>query len=245
MVHTAILLLIVFAISDFTFPKRNLSTIRHNGNHLILEFTVLYFLYAAICISMGVDVLLLSVLHLSIDRFTRLVEDRGISRIIALGLHILRIYAFSLILPNLFETSIFSYFAPWVLNASVILVGLTIACNSGSEPIETLLRCVTDTEVSSSTPLLDESNKNASEVIGYIERSAIYLLILIDAPEGIGFMLAAKVVMRFQTGPKDPKQNELVYIGTLASFGWAILVSLAILFLLALLPDLGIALPRP
>ena len=88
------------------------------------------------------------------------------------------------------------------------------------------------------------------KMIGLLERGLIYILVLAGLPIGIGFLVAAKSVLRFETAKEgdlaeNRKRSEYVIIGTLASFGWAILVSLAILFLLAQLPDLGIPMPKP
>ena len=42
----------------------------------------------------------------------------------------------------------------------------------------------------------------------------------------IGFVIAAKSILRFEYA-RDPAKSELVIIGTLASFGWAVLTALA------------------
>ena len=104
------------------------------------------------------------------------------------------------------------------------------------------------------TPYGPEFSKDSlpggGKMIGLLERGLIYVLVLAGLPIGIGFLVAAKSVLRFETGKdgdtaQNRKRSEYIIIGTLASFGWAILVSLAILFLLAQLPDLGIAMPKP
>ena len=53
------------------------------------------------------------------------------------------------------------------------------------------------------------------------------LLLLINQPNGIGFLLAAKSVLRFGE-IKDTSQRkmaEYIIIGTFLSFGWALLIS--------------------
>ncbi|MBN9320510.1 MAG: hypothetical protein BGN86_07415 [Caulobacterales bacterium 68-7] len=62
--------------------------------------------------------------------------------------------------------------------------------------------------------------------IGMLERGLILTFILIGQPEGIGFMLAAKSVLRF-SDRSARTHTEYVIIGTLTSFGWSILVALA------------------
>jgi len=60
--------------------------------------------------------------------------------------------------------------------------------------------------------------------IGRLERALIFTLIAIGQPAGIGFLVAAKSILRFE---EAKKQNlaEYVLIGTLWSFGLAIALS--------------------
>ena len=95
-----------------------------------------------------------------------------------------------------------------------------------------------------------ESLPGGGQMIGFLERGLIYVLVLAGLPIGVGFLVAAKSVLRFETAKEgelaeNRKRSEYIIIGTLASFGWAILVSLVILLLFAQLPALGIALPKP
>jgi len=63
--------------------------------------------------------------------------------------------------------------------------------------------------------------------IGWLERILVMLLLLINQPNGIGFLLAAKSVLRFGE-IKDTSQRkmaEYIIIGTFLSFGWALLIS--------------------
>lgn len=76
---------------------------------------------------------------------------------------------------------------------------------------------------------LPGSLPEAGKMIGQLERAVIFLLVLAGYPAGVGFLIAAKSILRFD---KDPKASEYVIIGTLASFGWALLVSFATLSLI-------------
>ncbi len=77
-------------------------------------------------------------------------------------------------------------------------------------------------------------------MIGLLERGLIFVMMLTGLSAGIGFLIAAKSVLRFGTVGDDRAMSEYVIIGTLASFGWAIAVSAGTLWLLAALPALGI-----
>ncbi len=74
----------------------------------------------------------------------------------------------------------------------------------------------------------------AGRMIGLLERALIYLMVLAGQPAGIGFLIAAKSILRFDTVSKDQRASEYVIIGTLASFGWALLVSYATLSLITI-----------
>ena len=80
----------------------------------------------------------------------------------------------------------------------------------------------------------DESPKslqNAGKYIGILERTLIFVFILTNHFEAVGFLLAAKSVFRFGDLKEahDLKLTEYVLIGTLLSFGIAIVVSFMIL----------------
>jgi hypothetical protein len=81
---------------------------------------------------------------------------------------------------------------------------------------------------------------NGGRAIGQLERGLIFLMILGGLPEGIGFLIAAKSVLRFGTVREEAKLSEYVIIGTLASFAWAMLAAYATLAALQALPPLGI-----
>lgn len=68
---------------------------------------------------------------------------------------------------------------------------------------------------------------DAGRMIGQLERALIFLLIMVEQPAGIGFLIAAKSILRFDTTREDHKTSEYVIIGTLASVTWALLTSYA------------------
>ena len=65
-------------------------------------------------------------------------------------------------------------------------------------------------------------------MIGLLERGLIYLMFIAGQPAGIGFLIAAKSILRFDAASNNAKA-EYVIIGTLASFSWAIAISILIL----------------
>ncbi len=64
--------------------------------------------------------------------------------------------------------------------------------------------------------------KDGGKMIGHLERALIFLFVLINQSAGIGFLVAAKSILRFGEAKEDQKFAEYVLIGTLLSFGLAI-----------------------
>jgi len=76
--------------------------------------------------------------------------------------------------------------------------------------------------------------ENGGKVIGYLERSLIFLFILIGQPEGIGFLIAAKSILRFGEikDHENRMEAEYIIIGTLMSFGYGIFIAYGTKFFL-------------
>ncbi|MBF8149323.1 DUF3307 domain-containing protein [Winogradskyella sp. F6397] len=80
----------------------------------------------------------------------------------------------------------------------------------------------------------NESLKDAGNYIGVLERLLVFIFIITDHWEAVGFLITAKSVFRFGdlTASKERKLTEYILIGTLISFGIAILTSLLYLNLI-------------
>jgi hypothetical protein len=77
---------------------------------------------------------------------------------------------------------------------------------------------------------LDKGGK----LIGQLERAIIFLLVLAGHPEGVGFLIAAKSILRFGE-IKDAKQRqeaEYIIIGTFMSFGYGLFIAFLTKYLL-------------
>jgi hypothetical protein len=78
----------------------------------------------------------------------------------------------------------------------------------------------------------NNSLENAGNYIGMLERLFVFCFILTGHFEAIGFLLAAKSIFRFGDlkEAKDRKLTEYVLIGTLLSFGIALLIGILVQF---------------
>ncbi len=83
----------------------------------------------------------------------------------------------------------------------------------------------------------DDSLAKAGRYIGILERLFVFTFVITNHWEAIGFLLAAKSVFRFGdlTSSKDRKLTEYILIGTLLSFGFAVLLGVLYLYILNLL----------
>jgi len=82
----------------------------------------------------------------------------------------------------------------------------------------------------------EDSLEHAGAYIGMLERLFVFAFIVTNNWEGIGFLIAAKSVFRFSdlSKAKDRKLTEYILIGTLLSFGLAILFGIGYLHVLRL-----------
>ena len=106
------------------------------------------------------------------------------------------------------------------------LLGAFLVTNPASISIKTIISIYTPkTEIEE-----DESLNNAGKYIGILERLLVYIFIITNHWEGVGFLIAAKSIFRFSdlTQSKDRKLTEYILIGTLLSFGIAIGLALLI-----------------
>ncbi|NOY76823.1 MAG: hypothetical protein GXO76_03015 [Calditrichaeota bacterium] len=73
--------------------------------------------------------------------------------------------------------------------------------------------------------------KGVSRYIGWVERFFILTLVLVGSYAGIGFVLAAKSILRLG---KEEKFIEYVLLGTMLSFSLALVIGLFLRYLLGL-----------
>lgn len=79
---------------------------------------------------------------------------------------------------------------------------------------------------------LKQGLKNGGATIGKLERALIFILIGVGQSAGIGFLVAAKSILRFEEAKKQPLA-EYVLIGTLWSFSLAIAIAYLTFYLLS------------
>ncbi len=79
-------------------------------------------------------------------------------------------------------------------------------------------------------PVNDEGLPDAGRLIGILERILVLIFVLLNQYQAIGFLIAAKSILRFgeKDGDNRRKKTEYVLVGTLLSFTLAIAVGIAV-----------------
>ncbi|MCR4030520.1 MULTISPECIES: DUF3307 domain-containing protein [Flavobacterium] len=144
--------------------------------------------------------------------------------------HILILIAVVLLYQNKGLISFWQHDEFWILVTGILLV---------TKPTSILIKTIISIwSPESRNSHQDNSLASAGNYIGILERLLVVCFILTAHFEAIGFLLAAKSIFRFGDlkEAKDRKLTEYVMIGTLISFGIAIVIGLAIQAVLLQLP---------
>lgn len=165
--------------------------------------------------------ILLGVIHVLIDLlklYSQSTETKRLWFLIDQFLHIVSIFFIVMLYKNVLIENYSLVPQFWPIATAVIFL---------SVPASIMIKNL----ISIWTPNTNDTKQdleNAGSYIGILERLFIFLFILIGQFSAIGFLLAAKSIFRFGdlTKSKDRKLTEYVLIGTLLSFGIAIVVGL-------------------
>jgi hypothetical protein len=145
--------------------------------------------------------------------------------------HLATLFAAAALAPGLWAGGLWQGI-DWLAPVMALAAGAIAATRAGGFAVGLLMRRYDGTKLPRGLP-------DGGRLIGVLERGMIFLLVLAGQPAGIGFLIAAKSILRFDTTSRNQRAGEYVIIGTLASFGWAMAVAYGTLALLARLPDIG------
>lgn len=189
----------------------------HIGIHFIVLWAFLQFQWHYFF-----SVLLLSLSHLVIDIFTKLFLAGKLKAVATLIidqiLHLITLY--------IFVNCFYAFKIDWNACFSEANYFLLIALISISFVASVFIKKTMEL-----FQFPKEGMGFAGKYIGILERLFIFFFVATSFWEGIGFLLAAKSIFRFGDlkENKDRKLTEYILIGTLLSFGIAILISVAYL----------------
>lgn len=232
MTETFAALLLAHTLADFLFQTNWMVQNKRNVTPMLAHITVVLATAVVTTGTLHPLIFVLAAVHMAIDAIKASCFPPGLRPfLIDQAAHLASLIAVTLLLPQLWSLGIWANM-PWLASAMVVLAGLLLVTQTGGYAVGMLMQ-----------PWVDDTPtglRHGGRVIGTLERGLIYLLILTGQAAGIGFLIAAKSVLRFGAVKDEGKLSEYVIIGTLASFGWAIIVSAGVIALLKLLPSLGI-----
>lgn len=112
------------------------------------------------------------------------------------------------------------------LNITIIVAGFLFLLNESNLLIRLVFEITGKIPVSKETREPDKSELNAGRIIGILERFIIYFFVLIGQFAAVGFVIAAKGIVRYKE-LEDRNFAEYVLIGTLLSSLLAIITGFA------------------
>jgi len=239
MIETITALLFAHFLADFVLQtKRMVDTKRQPGTLALHAALVLAAAQATTGHLASLELLALTAIHITIDAIKVYGNFRNFTAfIVDQAAHVVTIIALAVYAPHLWTTGAWAD-TPVLLPAMALGAGLITTLFAGQHAIALLMR-------THSTRIRNNGLRDGGRQIGLLERGLIFLFILTNQPLGVGFLTGAKSILRFGTASRDQRTAEYVIIGTLASFGWALLAALVTQAAFAHLPPLEIIRPKP
>jgi hypothetical protein len=176
--------------------------------------------------------LLIAFVHFIIDSFKLLVQKSNTKRalfFIDQLLHFISIYAIWL----LYEGKYFTFSFLKNINLLLLITLIIFLTKPVSFAVKIFIsKWTPDTEAGDDLVSL----QSAGMYIGILERLLVFVFMINNEWQAVGFLLAAKSVFRFGNlqEAKDRKLTEYVLIGTLLSFGIAILTGMGYQYIMEL-----------
>jgi len=171
-------------------------------------------------------ILLVGISHFSIDALKLILQKKKTKRFYFFADQVFHVIAIFLITAAMFYDDV----AP-SLSISTSALLLIICLAFLTQPTSIIMKTIFSKWDISKYTEDNESLEDAGKYIGILERSLVFIFIIVGHWEAVGFLITAKSVFRFGdlTSTKERKLTEYILIGTLISFGIAIVVSLIFL----------------
>ena len=232
MIETFAALYLAHVLGDFVLQTNGMARTKRRPLAMAAHGALVW---GAMGLCLGsVDPLLIALtgVHLAIDLTKTLSSKRGIWPFLAdQTAHFASLAALAFYAPQLWAQGYWVAY-PLVPPVMALLAGAIMATRAGGFAVGFLMEPF--------AAATRHGLPGGGQVIGNLERGLIFLLMISGQAQGIGFLIAAKSVLRFGAVGDDRAVSEYVIIGTLASVGWAIAAALATLMMLKSLTPLGI-----
>ncbi|MEL6570301.1 MAG: DUF3307 domain-containing protein [Pseudomonadota bacterium] len=235
MIETLTALVFAHVLADFALQTDWIAENKKRAAVLALHTGIVFITLVVVTGSTAlIPLIILSAAHLIIDAVKGVLTKAASLRafLIDQAAHLLSVIAIAIFFPMLWSGGLWAGY-DWLLPIMATLTGLILTTMAGGYAVGMLMAPL-------AAPTLPDGLKRGGTVIGLLERGLVFLLVFFGHAGAIGFLIAAKSVLRFNATSNEQSASEYVIIGTLASFGWALAVSFATLIWLTHLPDLGI-----
>ncbi|MCX3265463.1 DUF3307 domain-containing protein [Pedobacter agri] len=192
--------------------------------HVLIHVVLIFIVFLSF--NVWKTALSIGVLHLIIDASKSLFQTKKNARILFFADQVLHfgsiVFVWHLFFKGYLDISYLNDVKTWFLIVGVLFLSL---------PTSIIMKVIIAKWLPESDDESPKSLQNAGKYIGILERVLIFVFILTNHFEAVGFLLAAKSIFRFGDLKEahDLKLTEYVLIGTLLSFGIAVVVSFMIL----------------
>ena len=225
-------LLFAHVLADFVLQTNAMVATKHQPLTMTKHGAVVLVTAALATGTASLWLLALTVAHLAIDAVKTTSGRSGIRPfLLDQAAHLATLLALTLWQPDLVAQGVWANL-PLAASWMTLAAGAILATRAGGFAVGLLMEPWT----AAAPPGLPGGGRT----IGNLERGLIFLLILTGQAQSIGFLIAAKSVLRFGSINNEKEVSEYVIIGTLASFIWGIAVSVVTVVMLTFLPALGI-----
>jgi hypothetical protein len=240
MTETLIALALAHLLADFVFQTDWIATNKRTGRALIAHAAIVGVTSWA-CLGFSPVYLALGVVtasHALIDAIKARWGGPGLTAfLVDQAAHAAMLFAAAVLAPDAFRAGIWAHPAlaavePVLPGAMTLAAGLVATVFAGGYAVKALMTTV---EIPGPEDRLDMPKGGL--FIGRLERLLILMIILEGHAEAIGFLIAAKSILRFNelSRERDRQVSEYVIIGTLASFAWGMAAAQATVHVLGLL----------
>jgi uncharacterized membrane protein YhaH (DUF805 family) len=228
MIETFLALLTAHLLADFPFQTRKLIENKRKPHILVLHIAIIA-LVTVIILGAWPPLLLLILCgsHLVMDAVKiYLLKEKHWAFYLDQGIHLLVIVLLAYLFPESFQggywPDLMGPFPFIYLILLCVISGVILSLSVGNVIIALETKRFRD-EMTASIQGLSQGGA----FIGQLERALVMLFVLTGFPVAVGFLVAAKSILRFGEVKSTPDRQmaEYVIIGTFMSVGWGLLIA--------------------
>ena len=190
----------------------------HIAIHFVLLFIILW------DASLWLPILIICGSHFIIDAIKLLIQKKKTKRLLFFIDQLLHVIVIFIVFYAFSSTKTFDFNNLITQNNLLLLFCLLFL----TIPVSIIMKTIFSKWNISKLTEGNESLKDAGKYIGILERILVFIFIVADHWEAVGFLITAKSVFRFGDlkESKHRKLTEYILIGTLISFGIAIIIGI-------------------